>query len=384
MQAPDGGYTAAQILSFRRKLMSWYRSSARVLPWREMRDPYRIWVSEIMLQQTRVAAVIVHYERFMSLFPTVLALALAPESMVLAAWSGLGYYRRAHRLHKAARFLVDERGGQLPGNSHDLRTLPGIGEYTCAAIASIAFGESIAVLDGNVERVLLRLAGRTEDPSAAGRVLLRAQAAALVPNKRLSEQTNAAGDHNQAMMELGATLCLVRAPLCLHCPVLDFCKTRGEHATRPRGRQKSRAAAFLLSTRKRGISTEVLLERRSSALTLMPGMLELPPLPMDVLEGREPLLRLRHSITDTNYYIEVHAEKDAGEEPAGDLLRNAIPAALDALLWQPVSKLVELPLTGLARKILMRADLMAVTGPQSPARNSAQTRSLDRAGKIVQ
>jgi A/G-specific adenine glycosylase len=364
----DSDLNATQIQAFRRKLMHWYRGYARDLPWRTTHDPYRVWVSEVMLQQTRVAAVIDHYESFLRSFPTVVALALAPEEHVLAAWSGLGYYRRARMLHKAAQFLVSERNGVIPQNSTDLRTLPGIGEYTCAAIASIAFGESVAVVDGNVERVLLRITGRAEDSTAEGRAFVRRQAAALVPQKRLSRQsdhhTNAAGDHNQAMMELGATLCLPRAPMCLNCPVFDICRTRGEHETMPRGMQKSHPAAFLLATRKRGISTDVLLERRDPQASLMPGMFELPPLPMDAVAGREPLLRLRHAITNTNYYVEVYARTS----PRDRALRDAIPASEEALSWKPVRKLGSLPLTGLARKVLMRLDLMAVTGPETPLR----------------
>src|SRR5579871_4832226 len=187
-------------VAFRRRLMNWYRSHARELPWRGISDPYRTWVSEVMLQQTRVAAVIEHYENFLRRFPTIVALALASEAEVLAVWSGLGYYRRARMLHKAAQFIVKERGGVLPGTATELRTLPGIGEYTSAAIASIAFGESIAVVDGNVERVLLRVMGRAEESSAAGKALVQAQAAALVPRRHVDEKGNAAGDHNQAMM----------------------------------------------------------------------------------------------------------------------------------------------------------------------------------------
>jgi A/G-specific adenine glycosylase len=371
----DSDLSTTQIQAFRRKLMHWYRGYARDLPWRTTNDPYRVWVSEVMLQQTRVAAVIDHYESFLRSFPTLFALALAPEAEVLAAWSGLGYYRRARMLHKAAQFLVSEHNGIIPQNSAELRTLPGIGEYTCAAIASIAFGESVAVVDGNVERVLLRITGRAEDSTAAGRAFVRRQAAALVPNKRLAGQgahrTNAAGDHNQAMMELGATLCLPRAPLCLHCPVFDLCRTRGEHPTLPRGMQKSHPAAFLLATRKRGVSTDVLLERRDPQASLMPGMFELPPLPMDAVAGREPLLRLRHAITNTNYYVEVFARTS----PQDRALRQAIPASAEALSWQPVRKLGTLPLTGLARKVLMRLDLMAVTGPQTPLGPGSRSRN---------
>jgi A/G-specific adenine glycosylase len=348
--------------TFRRRLMHWYRSHARELPWRGINDPYRTWVSEVMLQQTRVAAVIDHYERFLRRFPTILALALAPESEVLAAWSGLGYYRRARMLHKAAQFVTRERGGILPNSSTDLRTLPGIGEYTSAAIASIAYGESVAVVDGNVERVLLRLTGNPETGTAAARSLVQAQAGALVPRRRVTAQINAAGDHNQAMMELGATICLPRAPLCLHCPVYAMCKTRGEHLTPPRAVQLSRPAAYLLSLRKRGTITEVLLELRSRNASLMPGMYELPPLPQDAIQGREPLLRLRHAITYTNYYVQVFAA--SGPQDRG--LRRAIPAAKNDLHWIRTSRLGDLPLTGLARKALQRLAVMAVKLPLLP------------------
>ncbi len=347
---------------FRRKLMNWYRSHARELPWRGVSDPYRTWVSEVMLQQTRVAAVVEHYERFLRRFPTILALALALEEEVLAAWSGLGYYRRARMLHKAAKFITEERGGVLPHTSVELRTLPGVGEYTCAAIASIAFGESIAVVDGNVERVLLRLTGRSETGTTEERVFVQAQAGALVPRRRMNERGNAAGDHNQAMMELGATICLPRAPLCLHCPVYSMCKTRGEHKTRPRAAQRSRPAAYLLNLRKRGTLTEVLLEQRAEDVSLMPGMYELPPLPQDAVQGREPMLRVRHSITNTNYYVQVFAARDRGDRG----LRRAVPAAKGDLHWVRTSRLGSLPLTGLAKKVLQRLDVMQVKPLRMP------------------
>jgi A/G-specific adenine glycosylase len=349
--------------SFRRRLMSWYHSHARELPWRGISDPYKTWVSEVMLQQTRVEAVIDHYNDFLRRFPTIVALALATEEEVLASWSGLGYYRRARMLHKAAQFITRERNGALPRTAVELRTLPGIGEYTCAAIASIAFGESIAVVDGNVERVLLRLTGRAEQNNAQGRAFVKQQANLLVPRKRLKGDINAAGDHNQAMMELGATICLPRAPLCLHCPVFGLCATRGEHVTKPRAQQKSRPAAYLLNIRKRGVVTEVLLERRAADASLMAGMYELPPLPQDAVEGREPMLRLRHAITNTNYYVQVFAPRGHKDRA----LRRAVPASRTDLRWVRTSRLHSLALTGLARKILQRLDVMSMRPVQLPA-----------------
>jgi A/G-specific adenine glycosylase len=266
-------------------------------------------------------------------------------------------------LHKTAQFLTSERAGVLPTTAAELRTLPGIGEYTSAAIASIAFGESVAVVDGNVERVLLRLTGRPEVKTATGRAFVQRKASALVPKRRFTEGVNAAGDHNQAMMELGATICLPRNPLCLHCPVYAMCKTRGEHITKPRGAQLSRPAAYLLTLRKRGTLTEVLLELRADDASLMPGMYELPPLPLDAVQGREPMLRLRHAITNTNYYVQIFAAH--GPEDSG--LRRSVPAANNDLHWVLTSRLGSMPLTGLARKALQRLDVMEVTLPRLPA-----------------
>ena len=352
---------------FRRMLMRWYREHARALPWRGAADPYCIWVSEVMLQQTRVAAVLEHYAVFLRRFPTIVALALADEAEVLAAWSGLGYYRRARMLHRAAQFITRELNGVLPTTAVALRTLPGIGEYTCAAIASIAFGESVAVVDGNVERVLLRVSGRPEEATAAARAETQREATALLPGRgRRVERGGAAdskraagtaaGDHNQAMMELGATICLPRAPLCLNCPVYGLCATRGEHATPKRAATRSRPVAYLLSLRKSGTATEVLLEQRAEEASLMAGMYELPSLPEDVLEGREPVLRVRHAITNTNYYVRVFSARGL----ADTALRDAVPASRSALSWVRTSALDTVPLTGLARKVLQRLDVMAV------------------------
>ncbi len=308
--------------------MSWYREHARELPWRGIHDPYATWLSEIMLQQTRVATVIDRYGEFLRHFPTLASLAAAEEDAVLALWSGLGYYRRARMLHRGAQFVVRELDGKLPRKAAELRTLPGVGEYTAAAIGSIAFGESIAVVDGNVERVLLRILGLPEDKSSAGRAQINACAQSLIPpaarasrreaGLEEADRPNPAGDHNQAMMELGATICLPREPLCLQCPVVSLCRTRGEHPTQPRGQQQSRLAAYLLAVRKRGRTTEVLLERRPAEASLMPGMLELPPLPLAAVESREPVLRLRHGITNTNYLVQIYSEGARGETASAD------------------------------------------------------------------
>src|SRR6202451_3934202 len=203
-------------VEFRRQLLGWYDLHARDLPWRASRDPYRVWLSEIMLQQTRVAAVIAHYREFLRRFPTVQKLAAAREASVLAAWSGLGYYRRARMLHAAAQGIVRERAGKFPAMADELLELPGVGRYTAAAIASIAFGEPVAVVDGNVERVLQRLSG---SHLATPQIWQHAQQL-LDPSRP--------GDFNQAMMELGATVCVPGEPRCLLCPVRKHCVTRGE------------------------------------------------------------------------------------------------------------------------------------------------------------
>jgi A/G-specific adenine glycosylase len=355
------------VLEFRRKLIRWYRHHAWKLPWRGVDDPYATWLSEIMLQQTRVATVIDRYQEFLLRFPTISDLAAADEADVLALWSGLGYYRRARMLHRGAQFVEREMQGKLPHTAVELRTLPGVGEYTAAAIASIAFGESVPVLDGNVERVLLRLIGKPEEKSARARARLVTIAGMLTPPARRGRiaHGNAPGDHNQAMMELGATICLPRAPLCLQCPVVAMCRTRGEHVTGARTKMQSRTVAHLLALRKRGVATEVLLERRADDASLMAGMLELPALPLDVTEGREPALRLRHAITNTNYYVQIFTESVISQGGTGEpfvehSLVEQIPAGKEVLDWVKTSRLAQLPLTGMTRKTLRRLQVMLV------------------------
>ena len=312
-----------------------------------------------MLQQTRVATVIDRYREFMQRVPTLKALASAEESEVLGLWSGLGYYRRARMLLRGAQFVERELGGKMPQTAAELRSLPGVGAYTAAAIASIAFGESIAVLDGNVERVLLRLLGLPEKRTSAARSQLTNIAQALMPRARHDSKKqggkNPQGDHNQAMMELGATICLPRAPLCLQCPVFALCRTHGEHDTPPRTPQRSKTAAHLLMSRGRGTATEVLLERRVPNASQMPGMLELPVLPQEAVAGKEPVLRVRHSITTTNFSVQIYEESSASM--ARQMVKQ-LPAAKEQLEWAQLTKLNGLPLTGLARKVLQRMRMM--------------------------
>jgi A/G-specific adenine glycosylase len=203
---------------FRKQLLGWFRQFQRDLPWRRDRDPYRIWISEIMLQQTRVAAVLPYYERFLERFPTIPALAAAPEEEVLTHWSGLGYYSRARNLQSAAQRIVAVHGGEFPSDHADVLALPGIGPYTSAAILSMAFNAPHAVLDGNVARVVARLdAARGDLRETKTWSGLQQSADALLDPRSPS-------DWNQAMMELGAMVCTPTSPRCLICPVAKFCK----------------------------------------------------------------------------------------------------------------------------------------------------------------
>ncbi len=312
---------------FRRRLLAWYDRHRRDLPWRANRDPYRVWLSEIMLQQTRVAAVIEHYQEFLRRFPTVEKLAAARQASVLAAWSGLGYYRRARMLHAAAKVVVRECEGKFPTSTEGWRALPGIGRYTAAAIASIAFDEPVAVVDGNVERVLQRVSGTR----LSGEQLWQA-ASDLLDAKR-------PGDFNQAMMELGAIVCTPRAPGCLTCPVVELCVTRGETApTAKPAQQKKREIHYALDRR----DGEVFLIRRPPDASLMPGMWELPELPSPNGTGNLSFT-LRHSITVTDYTVRVW--------------RAAAQSRVDGK-WIPVGCLRQVALTGLARKILRKAEVL--------------------------
>ena len=206
-----------QTKSLQQDLLAWYGAEARDLPWRQTEDPYAIWISEIMLQQTRVEAVLSYYARFLERFPTIEALASASIDDVLKAWEGLGYYRRAHNLHRAAKVVIEEHDGHVPASAKELRALPGIGPYTAGAIASIAFGLDEPVLDGNVVRVLSRLYCIGGDPTLSGtkKALFR-KAVALIPPGDASR-------FNQGLMDLGARICRPRSPRCHECPVAAHC-----------------------------------------------------------------------------------------------------------------------------------------------------------------
>lgn len=314
-------WKARNIPAFRGALLKWYHANRRDLPWRRTDDPYRIWLSEIMLQQTRVAAVLEHYDRFLKRFPTVQKLAAAREASVLAQWSGLGYYRRARNLHAAAKVVAKER--QFPRSSAELHRLPGIGRYTAAAIASIAFGEPVAVVDGNVDRVIARITGRN----------VSGEQVWAMAEQLLSREYP--GDFNQAMMEIGATVCLPGEPNCSECPVRGFCRTRGRHASTVKApRQNKREIAFALERR----DGSVLLVQRSANEQLMPGMWELPQVAPQASD--EQLFSVRHSITVTDYKVQVVG-------------RNAAEGT-----WVRRERLNKLPLTGLTKKILRRAGII--------------------------
>ncbi len=335
---------------FRTRLLVWYDAHARELPWRETRDPYRVWLSEIMLQQTRVAAVIAHYHEFLRRFPTVRKLARAREASVLAAWSGLGYYRRTRMLHAAAKAVVQELNGKFPETVEGLRALPGVGRYTAAAIASIAFGKPVAVVDGNVERVLQRFSGRGLNGEE-----LWVAAEDVLDRER-------AGDFNQAMMELGATVCTPRGPACPTCPLMELCATRGEIAGAAKAaRQKRREIHYALACR----DGAVFLVQRPPDARLMAGMWELPEVASVVIDaGKQQIPRfarndkkrksdsqlwftVRHSITVTDYTVRVW--------------RVAAPSH-DGGKWISVQRLARVALTGLARKVLREAEIFAAPG----------------------
>jgi A/G-specific adenine glycosylase len=262
--------------TIQRALKKWYDSRKRDLPWRRTDDPYAIWVSEVMLQQTQVNTVIPYYRRFMTRFPSVAHLARAEQSDVLKLWEGLGYYSRARNLHKAAKYVISDFTGRIPDTWNELRALPGIGDYIAAAVLSIAFHQPFAVVDGNVKRVLSRLrciaapvndsAGHGVYQSAAGQLLCTQQPA----------------DHNQAMMELGALVCTARKPRCHQCPLVSFCCSRlqGTVADFPKRKPKKAVPLHIMVAGVIMKNNHILIVQRPVS-GLLGGMWEFPNGPLD-------------------------------------------------------------------------------------------------------
>jgi len=269
---------SAQPAAVGQHLLAWYQRHGRDLPWRRSRDPYAIWVAETMLQQTQVGTAIPFYERFLARFPTVEALADAPLDDVLKAWEGLGYYARARNLHRAARQVVQEHGSRLPQSPQLLRRLPGVGRYTAAAVASIAFGQDAAALDANVRRVVCRLYGIDQDPGRpATQRRLEALALALMPPGR-------AGDANQALMDLGATICTPANPKCTICPLAELCQAQQTgrqdalpvRAARPDRPHRDVTAAVIRDGNGRFLIAQRPLESMLGGLWEFPGGKRLP------------------------------------------------------------------------------------------------------------
>ncbi len=344
------------------QLLRWFDGARRDLPWRRTRDPYTIWVSEVMLQQTRVETVLGYYERFLERFPTVDALAAAELDEVLALWSGLGYYRRARQMHRAARELA-ARGGAFPETPEKLRELPGIGPYTAAAIASIAFGVAAPVVDGNVVRVVSRLEGYDGGAQRAeGRRRLAAAAGRLLDPRR-------PGDSNQALMELGAVVCRPRAPRCPECPLSDACVAYAEGAPEryppPRARRPTERQRRLGALVEEG--SKVLLVRRADDSELLAGTWEVPWVDWARPRAAERRLAeryggewrlgpsrgwLRHGITFRSLELEVREARlveRGGVEERGEAG------------WFGREEISRLAISSLVRKILGAA------APQAPA-----------------
>ncbi|HLK48522.1 MAG TPA: A/G-specific adenine glycosylase [Bryobacteraceae bacterium] len=320
-------------------LLAWYRQGHRDLPWRRTGDPYRIWISEIMLQQTRAQAAVPYYERFLERFPAVEALAQSREADVLAAWSGLGYYERARNLRRAAQRIA--AAGEFPRDYDAIRALPGIGDYTAAAIASIAFGLPHAVVDGNVLRVVARI---ENDASEIGSSRTRRRF------REIAQSWLDPGDpgaFNQALMELGATVCLPRNPLCLLCPVAAVCRGLAE-ATVEQLPVKLRRVdpvaieSLLLIVRKNG---RILLRQREPDSRRMAGFWELPT-PDQLPRARvgRRLGAFRHTITHHHYTFGVAEASDA--------------AARRPFRWHEPRLLTEIPLSTTARKALRVAGII--------------------------
>ncbi|HVC92742.1 MAG TPA: A/G-specific adenine glycosylase [Pirellulales bacterium] len=344
---------------FRQRLLAWFRRAARDLAWRRSRDPYRVWVSEIMLQQTQVATVSEYYPRFLAAFPNIAALAAATEESVLRQWEGLGYYRRARQMHRAAGIIDSEHAGQFPHEIDAIRTLPGIGRYTAGAIASIAFDARQPILEANTVRLLSRLVAFRGDPSqAAGQELLWALAEELLPRR-------GCGEFNQALMELGSLVCTPRSPRCHDCPAMALCPTYrdGLQEVVPLVRRKPPAEAVreaAVVVRRRG---RVLLLRRGES-GRWGGLWDFPRFALaspgdgdtaealiagvDLLTGvlvlpLRQLTTLKHSVTRFRITLECHL--------AEYVSRRAARETAAEIAWVTPADLDDFPLSVTGRKL---------------------------------
>ncbi|HLG99883.1 MAG TPA: A/G-specific adenine glycosylase [Bryobacteraceae bacterium] len=330
--------TRLPVRVIRRRLLRWYREQKRDLPWRRSREPYHIWVSEIMLQQTRVSAAIPYYERFLRRFPSVRDLATAAERDVLAAWAGLGYYTRARNLQRAAKKILEM--GEFPSEYDSIRALDGVGDYTAAAVASIAFNLPHAAVDGNAQRVLSRLTAESGDiGTAVVRQRLRAVAERLLDSA-------APGECNQAWMELGAVVCLPREPRCAACPLMRHCEARrlGRQGELPL--KVSRAAPIEVEKQLLVIvkGASILAWQRTSSSARLAGFWELPELEQLTGVTVGPLLAtFRHTIVNTHYSFGVHRAR---------VHQVSTRRAPKGFRWLPIEALDEFLLSTAAKKAL--------------------------------
>ena len=347
---------AAELPKFRQRMLTWFAKRKRDLPWRRTRDPYHIWLSEIMLQQTRVAAVVPYYERFLETFPDVDALARARTDQVLAKWAGLGYYSRARNLQKAARAIVSRHAGDFPREYEAALALPGIGRYTAAAVLSIAYGAPRSVLDGNVARVLARIGALRDDLRAPIRWRkLEATAQELLAR-------NASGDWNQAMMELGATVCTPKSPRCGECPVEKWCRARklGIAEQLPATRKKratvevTLAAAVLLDPR----GGTLLVRQRNINGALFSRLWQFPALEIKGTETRVALsgyLREKFGIADEEEFTPLatarHTVTFRSIRLKSYLVRVARLPAVAGARAVALSEIRRLPISNATRKI---------------------------------
>ena len=371
-----------EISLFQNRLLNWYQRNHRDLPWRRTKDPYKIWVSEVMLQQTQVATVIPYYERWIERFPTPQALADASTEEVLKAWEGLGYYSRARNLHSACREIIEQYDGRVPDSLQEIQQLPGIGRYTAGAILSMAYDQAVPVVDGNVQRVLSRLYAIWRDPKKSAQHFWKL-ASSLVPKKT-------SGDFNQALMELGATLCTPTHPSCLICPVQRWCQAqkKGIQDQLPMTTPREKNTPVYLASALIQKNDQVLLCQRPSEPKKghLAGLWELPTIPISSQEEADQKLTsflkatlgidtetqgrpisLKTSRTHFRLHFQVFkmtcignimlrqdSRIKAGKRKTPVLAKLGYPSDMSLSRWIPIEEIAHLPLPGVWAKLLRR------------------------------